>query len=145
MKKLPAKIALMSLSALLISACVGTPAYDYRKAPIVTEVAVPLGKTVEAGKTGLSVSFDNVESDSRCPINARCTWSGVAIVNVTVKNAKGASKPLKLSTVNFEAYNQVEKAFGKDFELVDLLPHKGDTGQLETPPLKVPTIKLKID
>lgn len=145
MKKLPAKIALMSLTALLLSACVTTPAYDYRRAPVVTEATVPLGQTVAVGKTGLSVSFDRVESDSRCPINARCVWSGVAIVDVTVKNSKGGTKPLKLSTVNFEAYNKVEKAFGKDFELVDLLPHKGDTGQLETPPPKVLTIKLKVD
>ncbi|MGB1309705.1 MAG: hypothetical protein ACPG47_00770 [Leucothrix sp.] len=120
MKKLPIKIITIGLLAMVVTAC--TSAYDYRKERLVVELDVPLGKTADVGKTGLSVMFDSVEQDSRCPINAKCLWEGVGIVNATIINAKGDRKPIKLSTINYEDFNNVEKVFGLDFELVGLLP-----------------------
>ena len=143
MKKLPIKILIISVFAMLLSAC-GSPAYEYRTDRMVIDIDVPLGKTVTAEPTGLSITFDSVEQDSRCPINARCAWSGVGIVNATVMNAEGERKAIKLSTVNYEAFNNVEKAFGKDIKLVDLLP-KPLAGSSAKPEITQKIIKLMID
>ena len=142
MNKLPIKIITTGLLVGFISGC--SPAYDYRKDPVVTEITVPMNKTVTAGKTGLSVSFDKIESDSRCAINARCVWSGVAVVAATVKNAKGESKALRLGTVNFEKINNSEEAFGKRITLLELLPQPV-AGQAAKPELTKSSIKIKID
>ncbi|PWQ99796.1 hypothetical protein [Leucothrix pacifica] len=143
MNKLPIKIITTGLLVGFISGCT-SPAYDYRKDPVVTEITVPMSKTVKAGDTGLSVSFDKIDSDSRCPINARCVWSGVAVVAATVKNAKGESKALKLGTVNVEKINNSEQAFGKRITLLELLPQPV-AGKAAKPELTQSSIKIKID
>lgn len=143
MKKLPIKIITIGLLSMLVTAC-GSPAYEYRKDRIVTDIEIPLGKTVAAGETGLSVSFDSIEQDSRCAINARCVWGGVGIVNATVINAAGVKKAIKLSTINYEQFNKIEKVFDKEVELVDLLP-KPIAGSGAKPEMTQKLIKLKID
>ncbi|PID45985.1 MAG: hypothetical protein CSB47_06680 [Proteobacteria bacterium] len=143
MKKLPIKIITMGLLVGLVSGC-NSAAYEYRKHPVAAEITVPIKQTVSAGETGLSVRFDKIESDTRCPINARCVWSGVAVVNATVLNNKGDSQLLKLSTVNYEKVNRSEKVFGKRVTLLDLLP-KPVVGKSAKPELNPPSIKVKID
>jgi len=143
MKKLSIKIITIALLAMLVAAC-GSPAYEYRKDKIIADIDVPLGKTVVAGETGLSVTFDSIEQDSRCAINARCVWGGVGIVNATVTNNAGVKKTIKLSTINYEKINNIEKVFDKDIELVDLLP-KPIAGSDAKPEIIQKLIKLKID
>ena len=141
MKKLPIKIIAMSVLATLISAC-GSSAYEYRKDRMVSNIDVLLGKASIVDKTGLLVMFNSIEQDSRCAINAKCVWGGV--VNVTVINGSGQLKAIKLSTIDYEKYNIVEKAFGKDIELMALLPMPvaGDEAKSK---LSQKLIKLKID
>ncbi|PWQ96350.1 hypothetical protein [Leucothrix arctica] len=141
MIKLLTKIIATGAVAATLSGC-GSSAYDYRKTPISDTITVPLGKTVQAQNSGLSVTFDKIGQDSRCPINARCTWSGVAVVDATVKQGDKSQK-IKLSTVNFEAFNNTEKVFGKDIKLIELLPNK--TAGAAKPEMSQTTIKLKID
>lgn len=141
MKKLPIKIVVIGLLAMLITAC-GSSAYEYRKERLVTNVDVPLGEASLVSKTSLSVKFDSVEQDSRCPINAKCLWAGVAIVNVTVINGEGELKTIQLSTVNYETFNTTETVFGKNIELMALLPNPSAGGK---PEITKKLIKLKID
>jgi hypothetical protein len=143
MNKLHIKIITAGLLAMLLSAC-GSSAYEYRKDRVVTNIDVALGETVKAGATGLSVMFNSVGQDSRCAINARCIWGGVGIVNATVINSEGEKKAIKLSTVNYETYNNVETVFGKSIELIDLLP-KPIAGSGAKPEISQKLIKLKID
>jgi hypothetical protein len=39
---------------------------------------------------GLSIRFDEVASDSRCPINALCAWAGEARIAMTLSKGSGA-------------------------------------------------------
>jgi hypothetical protein len=103
---------------------------------------VPLGEASLVSKTSLSVKFDSVEQDSRCPINAKCLWAGVAIVNVTVINGEGELKTIQLSTVNYETFNTTETVFGKNIQLMALLPNPSAGGK---PEITKKLIKLKID
>jgi hypothetical protein len=143
MKKLPIKIIVIGLLAMLITAC-SSSAYEYRKERLVINVEVPLGEAALVANTSLSVKFDSVEQDSRCPINAKCLWAGVAIVNVTVINGEGVLKKIKLSSVNYETFNTTENVFGKNIELMAVLPNPS-AGTAAKPEIIKKLIKLKID
>ena len=143
MKKLPIKIIVIGLLAMLITAC-SSSAYEYRKERLVTNVEVPLGEAELVANTSLSVKFDSIEQDSRCPINAKCLWAGVAIVNVTVINGEGVLKKIKLSSVNYETFNTTENVFGKNIELMAVLPNPS-AGTAAKPEIIKKLIKLKID
>lgn len=143
MNKLLIKIITIMVLIGFLGACT-SPAYNYRKELVASEITIPLNKMVKAADTGLSVSFNKIESDSRCAINARCLWAGAAVVKATVTNEKGESKTLTLSTVNYETFNNTAKVFGKRVTLIDLLP-KPVAGKSAKPELTPPSIKVKID
>jgi hypothetical protein len=57
---------------------------------------LPLRQSVElrAGSSatlegGLTIAFDRVTSDSRCPMNAFCVWAGDAILAVSLSQGPG--------------------------------------------------------
>ena len=66
---------------------------------------LPLGQSFElrAGgsailQSGLTVTFERVESDSRCPMDALCVWAGDAIVMVSLSQAAGGQVQRELHT-----------------------------------------------
>jgi hypothetical protein len=66
---------------------------------------IPLRQSVElrAGSSatlegGLTIAFDRVTSDSRCPMNAFCVWAGDAIVAVLLSQRPGGSAARELHT-----------------------------------------------
>jgi len=57
---------------------------------------LPLGQSFElragtsaALQDGLTVAFESVQSDSRCPMDAICVWAGDAIVAVRLSRSGG--------------------------------------------------------
>jgi len=66
---------------------------------------LPLRQSVElrAGSSatldgGLTIAFDRVTSDSRCPMNAFCVWAGDAIVAVSLSQGPGGPAARELHT-----------------------------------------------
>jgi hypothetical protein len=66
---------------------------------------LPLRQSVElrAGSSatlegGLTIAFDRVTSDSRCPTNALCVWAGDAIVAVSLSQGSGGPAARELHT-----------------------------------------------
>ena len=47
---------------------------------------------------GLTITFDRVASDSRCPMNALCVWAGDAVVAVSISQGIGGPVPRELHT-----------------------------------------------
>jgi len=47
---------------------------------------------------GLMITFDRVESDSRCPMDALCVWAGDAIVTVSLSKAADGRVQRELHT-----------------------------------------------
>jgi hypothetical protein len=69
----------------------------------VTGPTVPVGQSFELAPGGtasiagaMSVRFDGVTGDSRCPADAICVWGGDAIVHITVLG--GGGSPYELHT-----------------------------------------------
>ena len=87
---------------------------------------------------GVRVTPLRVIEDSRCPMNAKCTWAGNARVQLTVKGNKG-SRTIELNTgrdphvVTYDGY---------DFRMEDVVPSPG--GDPKTPrPAPVLTISVE--
>ena len=82
------KCATVVFAAILATAC-GSPARP--TTPVDARVTVPLGQTATIPSAGVSVRFDSVVEDSRCPADANCVWQGRAVVKLTVI---AASRPV---------------------------------------------------
>ena len=60
---------------------------------------------------GMTLKFDRVESDSRCPIDAICITAGDAIVTITLTPERGGSSSRQLHTqpggsqISYGSYN----------------------------------------
>ena len=91
------------------------------------------GQDVTVTGTSLSIRFDNVENDSRCPKEGQCIWAGDAEVHLVLTTASGgrdrapASRPVVLHT-NGDPRQVVQD--GLEVRLVGLAP----VPSLEKPP-----------
>ena len=65
-------------------------------APVSREVVLAPGQSARAD--GLTVTFDGVSADSRCPIGVQCVWEGDAVVVVTVREPSREAANLELHT-----------------------------------------------
>ena len=52
---------------------------------------------------GLTITFDRVASDSRCPMNALCIWVGDAVVALSISGGSGGSAQRELHTHSAES------------------------------------------
>ncbi len=56
------------------------------------------GETARLGGGTAFVTFEGVDSDSRCPIDAVCVWEGNAAVRVRLRDPGGDSRTVTLGT-----------------------------------------------
>lgn len=89
-------VIMLMLCAAADSGCAGNPAEPS---------SLPLGHPFElrAGasatlENALTITFDRVTSDSRCPMDARCIQAGDAIVAILVSQGAGAPVARELHT-----------------------------------------------
>ena len=66
---------------------------------------LPLGQSFELRvgtsailRDGLKVTFDGVQSDSRCPMDALCVWAGDAVITVSLSQPPGVRAERVLHT-----------------------------------------------
>lgn len=48
--------------------------------------ALPLGQTAAIKGTDLRLTFKDVRTDSRCPVDVQCVWAGEAKIGVVISN-----------------------------------------------------------
>ena len=92
------------------------------------QVRLPVGQTAIITNEDLSVKFEEVITDSRCPTGVQCVWAGEAKCQTTV-TLKGVSTPLVVTvsgssvspnvfegytfTINLEPYPQAALTIDK--------------------------------
>ena len=59
------------------------------------EFSLPLGKTASLSGNGVTVTFTQVEEDSRCPIDVVCVWAGDAKIELAIKH-EGSPEDVKV-------------------------------------------------
>jgi hypothetical protein len=69
---------------------------------------------------GLTITFDGVASDSRCPMNALCIWAGDAVVALSISQGPGGSVPRELHT---NAAGSVTSYLAYSIKLLALAPY----------------------
>jgi hypothetical protein len=95
---------------------------------------LPLGQpfTLRAGESAivdsrLTIAFERVVSDSRCPMDALCVWAGDAVARLSLKVGRGAPDTRELHT----ALNGSEVSFS-DYKitLTSLAPYPQSAGKI---------------
>lgn len=80
------------------------PPADTQPEPSLTMVgdtaflALPLGRSADNGE--ISVSFDAVTEDSRCPSGVQCVWAGNAGIRLTLESADRTQVSILNSTLD---------------------------------------------
>lgn len=105
----------------LLAAC--APIAPLTPAPTVTPSAALLdqpftlhvGQSLALDADGLTVRFDDVSEDSRCPTQVACVWSGRASLGVTIKKSGQPALAHTLSTKSSPA--PTERLFYLDYTL----------------------------
>jgi hypothetical protein len=89
--------------------------------------------------TRVSLCFDSVVTDSRCPANAMCIWQGYAACKFSF-SANGETYLFSLSTLTFPGFLPKDTILsGYKIELMDLAPYPG------TVSYPVPENKIKAE
>ena len=85
----------------------------------------------------VSICFDSLLTDSRCPVNAMCVWRGFAAGKFSL-TAEGETYPFNLSEFPVAPiYSKDTVIAGYKIEFIDLEPYPG------TMPHPVPANKIK--
>ena len=83
--------------AFVLAAC-QTDSPSAPTGPVDERVVLAPGQLVGVASAGISMRFEGVLGDSRCPANALCVQAGDATVRVVVQSAGGPSSSYDLHT-----------------------------------------------
>jgi hypothetical protein len=53
-------------------------------APVDRQIVLAPGQTINISEAAVSIRFEGVQEDSRCPGDATCVWAGDAVVGLEV-------------------------------------------------------------
>ena len=132
------KRTLLTLACLALAACGGNDVTAPLQAPgapalarnvnLGQPFALDVGQSATVRNEGLTVTFDGVDADSRCPSDVTCFWEGDAEVAVTI------SKPgfTPLSTVLHTSLTPQSVSYnGYTVTLNDLDPYPVSTSTID--------------
>jgi hypothetical protein len=86
------------------------------------------GQTMQTADNALTIHFDEVSGDSRCPTGVQCIWAGRADCIFTLSKGS-ATQTITLSSGDFSQGGSAEAAFsGYTITLNDLSPPKPASG-----------------
>jgi hypothetical protein len=93
-----------ALGALTLAAALGP--FWAACAPVETAIvaepgqafALPLGQTAAVKGTDVRLTFKDVRTDSRCPVDVQCVWAGEAKIGVVI-SGNGTTEETKILTL----------------------------------------------
>jgi hypothetical protein len=87
------------------------------------EFTLTQGEQVRIADANLTIAFNDVPSDSRCPINAMCIWAGNAVVVLGVHLGPPDARPPDLQvTLNTFLDPRAAPVDGYELQLIRLTP-----------------------
>jgi len=111
------KVVSALLCLLAVTACSGsTPTAP---TPFSRELVLTPGQTASVSEGGISLRFEGVSGDSRCPIDGICITGGDALVKLTVVPTRGNSQDYALHTGDMRPVAHGDLTIA----LVDLTPY----------------------
>jgi len=99
-----------------------------RVVPVGEDFVLAPGQRVTIGESGLTIEFERVTSDSRCPKDVQCVWAGNAAIRIQVVEQMSEPRLVELDT-----YGDRQKAQLGEFDLqvVALGPDPVSTERIE--------------
>ena len=95
--------------------------------PVNREVTLAPGQSASVAGAGLTIKFNGVTGDSRCPGDAICITGGSAGVHVELRSSEGARRD-----VTFETGNPQPVKYGTlTLELTQLAPYPFSTRPIQ--------------
>ena len=94
--------------------------------PISREVVLAPGQSAVVSEAGLTLRFEGVSGDSRCPADAFCIQGGDALVQIEVVPASGTRQPYVLHTGDMRPVQHNDLTIA----LVDLSPYPFSTSPI---------------
>lgn len=115
------KYLIYSVILLLITNC-----STQKNTSINGEVKININEKVKLGHSKTTISFDEIQEDSRCPKDVTCVWQGIATVKVSITE-NGKKEEFLISNLDLEDDNR-KKSFnynGYTFIFSELKPEPG--------------------
>jgi hypothetical protein len=89
------------LGGILVAACGNSPtAADGTVVHLGQSFDLTAGETASVSGEDLTVTFESVPADSRCPVNVTCVWAGDATVQLRARKDAAAEGRPELHTNN---------------------------------------------
>jgi len=89
---------------------------------------ISINQPAQLSEKGLSLTFQEVLEDSRCPSNVQCAWSGQARISISVSQTGQAPAALEMNT-NPPLKQDVVTYGDFQIQLLALDPYPEDRGQ----------------
>jgi hypothetical protein len=81
----PSSLVVALLAIASSGASCGTSPSSPRSVPLAQEFTLSPGETARVEGADLTVTFESVSADSRCPQGVNCVWEGEAVVLVSLR------------------------------------------------------------
>ncbi len=114
----------------LLSAC--SPAKEEPGYRIGQEFTLTIGQSATLSGENLTIRFDSILEDSRCPKNVVCVWVGRVRFGITISES-GISQPLELSTETNAVDGYAQGAFQKYRLAYRIEPYPAEAGKVIAP------------
>ena len=92
------------------------------------EFTLEPGERVRIAETQLTVTFEEVADDSRCPLGVVCVWEGDGVVELRIADVDGVRVVMLHTNPQFD--QSVEVA-GVELKLISLSPYPETPGPIE--------------
>lgn len=86
-----------------------------------TPFQLKIGETIMVG--GLTISFDGISEDSRCPKDVNCFWSGAVTVDLTITTSDGTQQKAQLTRPNLPKRADRASYGNLSVQLLDVAPY----------------------
>ena len=140
----------LSLACLLSLLAACAPSATPTPEPTVTPAgatldhpfALHVGQSITLAAEGLTVRFDGVSEDSRCPAEVACVWSGRASLSVMIKQTNQPELTQTLSTRSTPVHTEQLIYLAYQLTLVEVKPLPEKSGTAILPDQYTATFKI---
>jgi len=89
------------------------------------KVNIDMGDYKQIAGTDLSIKYNGIIEDSRCPEGMTCVWSGVAVAEIEVMTPSSRPRTIQLATTEMESrgLKKSETVYGYDISLKTVSPY----------------------
>ncbi len=121
--------AVLSLGACTVTgATVGTSGPGATKiAAVDRDFELTVGQSARVDGPSLTVAFNGVTEDSRCPTGVQCIWAGNAAIAVSLTEGSGATSQ---ATLNTTLNPHSARVSGYEISLVGVTPYPKQGGTI---------------